>query len=193
MSSLLEILKSKREEDVQKYLTRHPEILLNAFTLPWRVRECIPKFRFGAEFVSDFVLVEGQSYRYHITLIELEPPTERIFTQAGKFAKRLNDAIGQISDWFNWIHENEHYFRQSLSKLVASTYGSRQIQRSREGIPVGNRRHIIEAKIIIGRRSFLTEEDNKRKETIYDSTSGRIEIIPYDRLVEIEQHLTDPQ
>src|SRR5436305_691226 len=110
MSGLLEILKSSREEDAQEYLAGHPEILLSAFTLRWRVRECIPKFRFGAEFVSDFVLVEGQSWRYHITLIELEPPTEKVYTRDGKFAKRLNGAIGQISDWLNWIDENESYF-----------------------------------------------------------------------------------
>jgi hypothetical protein len=191
MSGLLEILKSSREEDAQEYLAGRPEILLNAFTLRWRVRECIPKFRFGAEFVSDFVLVEGQSWRYHITLIELEPPTEKVYTRDGKFAKRLNGAIGQISDWLNWIDENESYFRQSLSKSIASTYGSRQIQRPLEGYNIRTRRHIIKAKIIIGRRSFLTEDDNKRKETLYNSTSGRIEIIPYDRLVEVEQQFTD--
>ena len=84
MHEFHDALNNSREEDVQQYLTSHCDVLLAAFGSHWRVNECIPKFRFGTDYVSDFVIVTGQSYTYDIVLVELEPPTERPFTKEGK-------------------------------------------------------------------------------------------------------------
>ena len=192
MTTFAEVVESPREEDVQQYLTENPHILLAAFGSHWAVNECIPKFRFGTEYVSDFVIVTGQSFSYDITLIELEPPTERPFTKAGKFAKRLNNAIGQVNDWFAWIHENEDYFRKSLSKEMKDGYGASQI--TFPGGPGGlerrsRHRDFICAKIVIGRREMLTEDDDKRRATILHQTQKGIEILPFDRLLELESRM----
>ncbi len=181
MNNLSEILDDSREETVQKYLEKNPSLLLAAFGNRWVVNECIPKFKFGNEFISDFVIVTGQSFSYDITLIELEPPTERIFTQNGKYAKRLNDSIGQINDWLSWINDNMDYFKQSLAKKINNYYGASQIN------GLHTRRLFVSSKIIIGRRSMLTDEDNKRRATIYAQTNKTLEILPYDRLIEIEE------
>ncbi len=183
MDTLSEILDNSREEVVQKYFEQKPSILLAAFGDRWNVNECIPKFKFGNEFVSDFVIVSGQSFSYNITLIELEPPTERIFTQAGKYGKRLNDSIGQLNDWLSWINDNMDYFKRSIAKKIKSGYGASQI------VDLQTRRLFVSTKIIIGRRSMLTEEDNKRRATILAQTNKTLEIIPFDRLVEIEEQL----
>lgn len=144
MKNFETVIESSKEEDVQSYLSKNRQILLAAFGNHWMVNECIPKFRFGNEYVSDFVIVTGQSFSYDITLVELEPPTERPFTQAGKFAKRLNDAIGQVNDWFAWIHDNEDYFRKSLSRAMKNGYGARQIER-----PYNNERPGFQMGIVI--------------------------------------------
>ena len=196
MRKFEDVIQSSREEDVQSYLSDNQNILLAAFGDGWAVNECIPKFRFGNEYVSDFVIVTGQSFSYDITLVELEPPTEQPFTKAGKFAKRLNDAIGQVNDWFAWIHENEDYFRKSLSKAMKNSYGARQIEKphrnERLGFPDENRhRNFVSAKIVIGRREMLTEEDNKRRATIYSQTHKGIEILHFDRLIKLEDRINN--
>ena len=191
MSKFSDILNSPREEDVQQYLTNHSGVLLAAFGSNWAVNECIPKFKFGNEYVSDFVIVTGQSFSYDIILIELEPPTEKPFTKSGKYAKRLNDAIGQVNDWFAWIHDNEDYFRSSLARKMKNFLGACQIKDHRHLRK--RHRQFLSAKIVIGRREMLTEEDDKRRATVYSQTNKGIEILPYDRLLEIEQALKNSE
>lgn len=187
MHELEAVLLSSREEDVQKYLASDLGLLLAAFGDRWHVNECIPKFRFGNEFISDFVIVTGQSFRYKITLIELEPPTEPPFTKAGKYAKRLNDALGQVNDWLTWIHDNDAYFRASLAKAMKSEYGASEVDRPMQ---FGDRL-LVCTKIIIGRRAMMSLEDNKRRATISDQTKDAVEILPYDRLLEISRKMSD--
>ena len=74
---------------------------------------------------------------------------------------------------------------------MQNSYGAGQISRSeRHRFRDNGRYHeFISAKIVIGRRGMLTEEDNKRRATIFAQTSKKIEILPYDRLLEIETQL----
>lgn len=203
LESLSAILDSSREEDAQRYLATHGEILLAAFGSRWYVNLCIPKFRFGTKHLSDFVLVSGQSFSYEIVLIELEPPTARPFSKAGKYARRLNDALGQVDDWMVWIRENPEYFRRSLAEELRKTAYDRRSRRyaadqldpdSFEGnfSPYHDGKQwaeFVTAKIIIGRRSMLTEETNRRRALHYENTGKKVEIVPFDRLVEVEEAL----
>lgn len=185
------VLLSLDEEQVQRYLTSNSDVVLAAFGSQWAVNECIPKFQLGADYTSDFVVVTGQSFHYDIALIKLESPFDPPFLKDGKRGQRLNQALEQVNDWFSWLHENEDYFLRSLTKAMQDGYGASQISsphrnRFRDN---GRYRELISAKVVIGRRSMLTEEDNKRRATILDQTSRRIEILPYDRLLEIEARL----
>lgn len=184
-------LLSLDEEKVQRYLTSNSDVVLAAFGGQWAVNKCIPKFPLGADYTSDFVVVTGQSFHYDIALVKLESPFDPPFVKDGKRSQRLNQALEQVNDWFSWIHENEDYFLRSLTKAMQDGYGASQISslhrnRFRDN---GRYRELISARIVIGRRSMLTEEDNKRRATILDQTSKRIEILPYDRLLEIETRL----
>ena len=175
--SLKDIILSSKEEDSQAYLAAHPQILLSAFAKQWDVNELIPKFRFGTEFVSDFVIVSGQSFSYSIYLIELEPPTINPFNKDGIPSQRLNKAMGQIYDWLDWIRKNEGYFKESLYSKMDNEYGKEQIRSSR--------RFFVSSKIIIGQRNHMTEKDNHTRATIREER--KLEIVPYDRLVDIEE------
>jgi Domain of unknown function (DUF4263)/CHAT domain len=187
------VLQSLDEDKVQKYLTYNSHVVLAAFGSQWAVNECIPKFQLGTDYVSDFVVVTGQSFHYDIALVKLESPFDPPFPQEGKRNQRLNTALEEVNDWFSWIHENEDYFLRSLTKVMSGGYGASQIANSRHNRfrDNGRYRELVSAKIVIGRRSMLTEDDNKRRATILDQTSRRIEILPYDRLLEIETRLRE--
>jgi precorrin-6B methylase 1 len=138
------------------------------------------KFRFGNDYISDFVLCSWTSIGLKITLVELEPPGERPFTKNGKYARRLNEAIGQINDWMAWILENRDYFSRSIATSLRRYSGADDHPALRRR----QRSEFVDAKIIIGRRSHLSEADDKRRQAIFQSTNKTIEITNYDRLLD---------
>lgn len=63
----------------------------------------------GAEFRADFALY-GSCNGPWWTLVELEPPSEQMFTKAGDPSARLTHAMRQVRDWRAWITDNREYF-----------------------------------------------------------------------------------
>ena len=179
---LSELLASNKEEPIQKYLEINSKILIATFGMPeWYYKIVIPKFRFGSDYCSDFVIINGQSYSYWIYLIELEPATEKLFTKNGDYARRLNHAIKQVDEWGDWIKRNQNYFKDSLLKAI------KKVDTTFEETFDYARRFIVSKHIVIGRRGTLTSDDNKRRAIEYDEKG--IDIITYDRLVECENRI----
>lgn len=179
---LRELLECNKEEPIQKYLENNPQILVAVFGMPeWAYNIVIPKFQFGSDYSSDFVIITGQSYSYWIYLVELEPATEKLFTKNGDYARRLNHAIKQVDEWEDWINRNESYFKSSLLKAI------KKIDSSFEETFDHTRRFIVSKNIIIGRRYMLTPDDNKRR--AIERREKGIDIVTYDRLVECENKI----
>lgn len=183
---LNELLDNSKEEILQQYLEQHKKILIAAFGQPeWVYNFVLPKFKFGSDYISDFVVFTGQSYSYWIKLIELEPSTSQVFTKQGDYAQRLNHAIKQVDEWSDWIKRNEPYFRDCLQKALQKEYPSFS-----ETLDY-TRRFIVSSKIVIGRRATLSVDDNKRRAQEYEKSN--LDIITYDRLVDIEQKITQTE
>ena len=181
-----ELLDNSKEEILQQYLEQHKKILIAAFGQPeWVYNFVLPKFKFGSDYISDFVVFTGQSYSYWIKLIELEPSTSQVFTKQGDYAQRLNHAIKQVDEWSDWIKRNEPYFRDCLHKALQKEYPSFS-----ETLDY-TRRFIVSSKIVIGRRATLSVDDNKRRAQEYEKSN--LDIITYDRLVDIEQKITQTE
>ena len=181
-----ELLDNSEEEILQQYLEQHKKILIAAFGQPeWVYNFVLPKFKFGSDYISDFVVFTGQSYSYWIKLIELEPSTSQVFTKQGDYAQRLNHAIKQVDEWSDWIKRNEPYFRDCLQKALQKEYPSFS-----ETLDY-TRRFIVSSKIVIGRRATLSVDDNKRRAQEYEKSN--LDIITYDRLVDIEQKITQTE
>lgn len=177
-----ELLDNNREEKLQQYLEQHKNILIAAFGQPeWVYNLVLPKFKFGSDYISDFVVFTGQSYSYWIKLIELEPSTSPIFTKQGDYAQRLNHAIKQVDEWSDWIKRNEPYFRDCLQKELQKKYPS-----FNETLDY-TRKFIVSSKIVIGRRDLLSVENNKRRAQEYEKSN--LDIVTYDRLVYIEKKI----
>ena len=181
-----ELLDNSKEEILQQYLEQHKKILIAAFGQPeWVYNFVLPKFKFGSDYISDFVVFTGQSYSYWIKLIELEPSTSQVFTKQGDYAQRLNHAIKQVDEWSDWIKRNEPYFRDCLQKALQKEYPSFS-----ETLDY-TRRFIVSSKIVIGRRATLSVDDNKRRAQEYEKSN--LDIITYDLLVDIEQKITQTE
>jgi hypothetical protein len=124
------ISNSPREEDVQKFLENNCYLLLqprnaNAHSA------VVTKPKLADEFVADFVMFGGCN-NYWLTLVEIEKPSDQIFTKSGNYSSAFTHALRQVSDWSAWIRENGDMFNRHFS------------------------RGTVKFEIIIGRRNNLT-------------------------------------
>ena len=92
------------EEQLQQFLTRHPEVISPGY------KRVLPKQALGAH-VTDFI-IEERTGEY--LLVELESPTRRLFTSSGHEAADLTHARGQIHDWVRYIQDNKPTVEREL-------------------------------------------------------------------------------
>ena len=146
------------ERPLQRFFALAP-MLLGPLALPGGSYWCLDRPRLGAEFVPDFLLASATSAGFGWTAIELESPTAKALTKAGRPARKLADALGQIRDWRMWLTDNVAYARQ---------------ERGLEDID-GN----CAAIVVIGRRRSLDPQHVKKYRAL--SRDG-IAVMSYDRL-----------
>jgi hypothetical protein len=154
---------AEREEDVQKFLADNPYIL--AEQLP-HCHHVIPKFRFGGNYVSDFLLPEMTSGGTFWVLVELEPVNAKLVTASGQLAERVRTGVQQVRDWRNWLLNNRDMAIRPRSK---NGLGLSSI----EAVP---------GWVVVGRRSQVTDRFNELRNQIQSDSS--IDIMTFDRLLE---------
>src|SRR5258708_5391927 len=64
------------------------------------------KIKLGDQFVVDFAGFDKSSSGPEWYLIEIESPTCKMFTKAGRRSAKLTHTIQQVSDWRTWGQEN---------------------------------------------------------------------------------------
>lgn len=154
---------AEREEDVQKVLADNPYIL--AEQLP-HCHYVIPKFRFGGEYVCDFLLPEMASAGTTWILVELEPVNAQLMTASGHLAERVRVGAQQIRDWRDWLENNRDMAVRPRSK---NGLGFSDIDS-------------IEGWLIVGRRHQVSARFNQLRNQILDDS--RITVMTYDRILE---------
>ena len=99
------------EEQMQKFIEERPQFVLGLFG---QGDDCdlafLTKPSIGTGYRADFAILNVNQGGCRITLIELERPSERLFTKKGTPAKTLQSALGQIQDWHEWITPNKQTF-----------------------------------------------------------------------------------
>jgi hypothetical protein len=144
------------EEMVRKFLARHLYFwngLLRVGNTLWT------KISLGAEYEIDFVFCDPSSDGAEWHLVEIEPPSFKLFTAPGDPTKALTHSLRQVRDWQRWIERNRAY-AQTLMPGIDNPQGH----------------------IFIGRRSELdTEERREQLHAINLQHRAHVEVHTLDR------------
>jgi len=134
LNKLDALLKKKGvvEEELQKFLTIHPEVLVPGY------KRVLPKLSLGIH-VTDFVIEDPTG---HYLLIELENPEQPLFVKSGHASAKLTHAEGQVKDWVRYIQDNKNTVEKELGLTGISAQPS--------------------ALIVIGRSNSLTATHRRK-------------------------------
>jgi hypothetical protein len=141
----------EREEVYQQFLEANP-VFLDPLAAA-----VTPKQRLGAEYVTDFVLKRLDNV--HIA-VEIEKPSDPVFTKAHDFSSEFFHAIGQVVGFQSWCASNVAYAQKLMPGISP---------------PVGGI-------LVIGRRSVLSTTEAEHLLT-YSKSQTLIEIFTYDDLL----------
>ena len=159
-----------REEDVQEFLTAHPQFLIQHIS-GGHGRFVLPKPSLGGVWIPDYLLVHEDSEGVHWHGLELESPKGRLCTNQGQPTADLTHAVQQITDWRAWIRNNI-----AMARQPKRSGGSGLIGIDAE----------FPSTVLMGRRqSYPPRFNDYRKEM---ANHNRIEIHSYDWLIDEAQH-----
>ncbi|QNN78042.1 DUF4263 domain-containing protein [Pseudoxanthomonas mexicana] len=178
--TLLDVVNGGADEpDVQNFFEKFPEGLTGSIYLLGNV--VIRKFKLGADYIPDFAYVQPMSGRTYMHLVEIESPKKNIFTQNDEFTKEFNQALQQVRDWMQWVHQNSQTLMQQIEPLRVGNYDTLY-------------NPIARGTLIFGRRGE-TEANQRRRERwagIKDQCASQVSIYSYDGIAEANQKTLPP-
>lgn len=95
-----------RESTIHRFLSKYPILLPVEWPIENRV---FSEFQRGTQKRPDFVFAREDSLGVRWHLIEIEKPSNRLFTKSGDPTKELTHALRQLHDWRTWMLENRDY------------------------------------------------------------------------------------
>lgn len=141
----------RNENDLQRCISKYAVLFGTEYI------KVIPKFKFGSEYETDYVLQKNDGL-YEV--VELEASTHKLFTKSGNPSSYLIHAEQQVFDWFDWLERNNPYVRENLNDLYSPT-----------------------AFIVIGRTKDLSEADIRRLRRRNIILKNHVKILTYDDLL----------
>jgi len=190
IADMLEALlaKTEGEREITAFLKKHPAILLDALVRFGDGSCVVADFPFGTEFKADFAVLAPFSGGWEVHFVELEPPDAHLFNADGTAAKRLNQAIAQVSEWRTFIEKNRSTVLRDLTRFAKDrdlVRGPREQEPTcHVGWPIDHPRaaHIRHYDIVIGRRNTLSDQEVERKSAFKEN--HQIDVMTFDRLLE---------
>ena len=192
------IAENKSEESFQSYVAQNPNFLFRlAPSTDDTGLGLIAKPPISIFNTADFGILGVSQGGTRMFLIELERPSDQLFTKKLTPAQKLQGAIGQIHDWDQWIRSNRHTFFNTCFTILKNapkypnrTHNGTFIYEEPEHIEGlwnafgGSDYCTIEYLIVIGRWSQLLKVEQER--LIYLNTQYKhlnLRIRTYDNLV----------
>lgn len=185
----VELERCENERTLKPFLDNNIVLIRNTMNAnAWNCVICKPQFKLGTQYIADYVIVSANSGQWYVTLIEVQSHKAKLFTKDGKMSKDLNEAHAQITEWKTWVDEHNDDFRDRVSALVKNQpafCSNANIHSSAEG-EIRDKKTIVtpKYKILIGRRSELTQDLNARRSRL---VSAEDEIVTFDRLLNYAQ------
>ncbi len=182
------INRGSSEAPLQRFLKEHPRIIEDTFSQGAQLSKVFPKFHLSDDFVPDFVMIGHRSmWAWDVDLIEIEPALndKPLFTRNGLTTGRLRGAEAQINNWQNWMRKCQDtiFVPKALEKLKKE--GAWDSRPEFYNLSDGTHQQLgVWYRIIIGRRTDFEGPGKEYQSLKWEQSHNRIEIIPWDRLLE---------
>lgn len=141
----------QREEIYQKYLSENP-ILIDPLA-----KEIIPKQKLGDDYITDFVV---RKLNNEHLLVEIEKPSDNIFSKSNDFTSKFTHALGQVIDFQEWVESNIAYAGSKMPGISS---------------PIGI--------LIIGRDRSLNPVQKAKLKRFNTTINGRVKVFTYDDIL----------
>lgn len=158
LRSALEILQGELDRETRDENALQRILTERPSLLGLEYRRLIPKHRLGSEYELDYAAITFSGFAH---CIEIESSNLLLYTKAGNPRAELVHAEQQVLDWLDWLDQHVEYASTKLPSLLR---------------PTGT--------VIIGRRTDMTEEDQKRLQRRNAGWNGTLRILTYDDLVD---------
>jgi len=113
------VLSDTSEESFQKFFNKNPHFLFRAIPSSGdTIFGLLIKPPIGNFFYADYAIITIGQGGCGVTLIELERPSDKLFTKKLTPAKKLQTALGQIDDWNEWLINNKQTFSNTILELL---------------------------------------------------------------------------
>lgn len=190
--SLLE--RSEGESELQLFLAEHPEVLRRTFYQGAAFPTVFPKFRLADEYVPDFAIIgHRSSWMWDVNLIEIEPAIldRPLFNQKRQSTGRLRDAEGQVKDWQAWMskYEDSVFVPRALKMLKERHAWDKRPEFYHLPDGVTYQAITVWYRIVVGRRADFEGWGTEYQELTWRESALRVEIVPWDRLLDIVKQI----
>ena len=190
---LKELLPSNDLEALRKWFSLNGYALEALFRKLWSVTEAIPRLAIEDD-TADFIVINGESSRYELTLIMLGSPT----WSGVDNDERLKECE-RLQGWIRWCRGHDQNVRRSLALRMASTEAAEQLaprESSHKSLgvrsvfkdsdsPYGRGHRLkIDGKLLCGRREEYGRSQNSFRNDVYWKFNQAIDIMSYDRVVD---------
>jgi hypothetical protein len=132
-----------KEPELQKHLERNLYLVSQQFA---HCHHVAPHFLFGRHFCADFMCLDYPSHWPHWIAVEIESPSKKLVTQAGRRTAELEHALQQIRDWREFVKNNLDFVNKPKEK---------------DGLGLEFAEPTMTGYVFIGRRSQKAEEIEK--------------------------------
>lgn len=180
--------KAATERPVQRWLEKNPLVLSAAVEGIVYPNHVVSQFKFGTDFVADFVTFGAFSGACCFHFVELEPPGAALFTKSGAPAKRLNGALAQVIDWKTYVEKHRESVLRELAKVFQKrdlVFGPRDTEPTdTTGMALYDPRQWVHwyFHVVIGRRSAISKTEAGKKASYF--SHNEVDVMTHDRLLD---------